>query len=117
MTDNVVELTIAQLEKLPDPTQEVLRLAACIGNNFDLTTLATVSQQPKQAVFPDLMAALQGGLILPISELDTELFIQDYKFLHDRVQQAAYQSIGEEDKSVVHLQIGRLLLQNTLQIL
>ena len=114
MTDNVVELTIARLEKLPDATQEVLRLAACIGNTFDLTTLATVSQQPKQAVFPDLMAALQAGLILPISELDTELFIQDYKFLHDRVQQAAYQLIREEDKPVLHLQIGRLLLQNAL---
>ena len=108
-----MELTIAQLEKLPEATQEVLRLAACIGNNFDLRTLATVSQQPKQAVFPELMAALQTGLILPISELDTELFIQDYKFLHDRVQQAAYQLIGEEDKPVLHLQIGRLLLQNT----
>ena len=113
ITDNVVELTIAQLEKLPEATQEVLRLAACIGNNFDLKTLATVSQQPKQAVFPELMEALQAGLILPISELDTELFIQDYKFLHDRVQQAAYQLIREEDKPVLHLQIGRLLLQNT----
>ena len=89
ITDNVVELMIGNLKKLPESTQQVLRLAACVGASFDLNTLSIVCEKSKEAVFPDLVTAIQSGLILPTSELDTELLIQDYKFLHDRVQQAA----------------------------
>ncbi len=113
ITDNVVELTIAKLKKLPQSTQEVLRLAACIGANFDLNTLSIICEKSETVIFPDLLMAIQSGLILPVSELNTELLIQDYKFLHDRVQQAAYALIDEAQKQVVHLPIGRLLLQNT----
>ena len=113
LTDNVVELTIGKLKKLPESTQKVLRLAACIGASFDLTTISIICEKPKEEVFPDLVAAIQSGLILPLSDLDEELLIEDYKFLHDRIQQAAYTLIDEEQKKAVHLQIGRLLLQNT----
>ena len=113
ITDNVVELMIGKLKKLPESTQQVLRLAACIGAYFDLTTISIICEKSKEKVFPDLVTAIQSGLILPISELDTELLIQDYKFLHDRVQQAAYALIDETQKTAVHLKIGRLLLQNT----
>ncbi|MEG4108435.1 ATP-binding protein [Microcoleus sp. S13_C5] len=113
ITDNVVELMIGNLKKLPESTQQVLRLAACVGASFDLTTISIVCEKSKEAVFPDLVTAIQSGLILPTSELDTQLLIQDYKFLHDRVQQAGYAFIDEAQKTAVHLQIGRLLLQNT----
>ncbi|MGB3513915.1 MAG: AAA family ATPase [Microcoleaceae cyanobacterium] len=112
ITDNVVELMIGKLKKLPESTQEVLRLAACIGAYFDLTTISIICEKSKEEVFPDLVTAIQSGLILPTSELDTELLIQDYKFLHDRVQQAAYALIDEAQKTAVHLKIGRLLLQS-----
>ena len=115
ITDNVVELMIGNLKKLPESTQQVLRLAACVGASFDLTTISIVCEKSKEAVFPDLVTAIQSGLILPTSELDTELLIQDYKFLHDRVQQAGYALIDEAQKTAVQLQIGRLLLQNTDQ--
>jgi predicted ATPase len=108
-----VELTIAKLKKLPQSTQEVLRLAACIGANFDLNTLSIICEKSEAVIFQDLLIAIESGLILPVSEFNTELLIQDYKFLHDRVQQAAYALIDEAQKQVVHLQIGRLLLQNT----
>jgi PAS domain S-box-containing protein len=109
-TDNVVELMLSKLKKLPETTQQILRLAACVGAEFDLETLAIVSEQTPKAIFVDLLTAIQAGLIQPFSELDKNLLVQEYKFSHDRVQQAAYILIDESQKQVVHLQIGRNLL-------
>jgi predicted ATPase/serine phosphatase RsbU (regulator of sigma subunit)/tRNA A-37 threonylcarbamoyl transferase component Bud32 len=111
ITDNVVELMIGKLKKLPPVTQQVLRLAACVGDDFDLNTLSIASEKSTSEVYKDLTAAVQSGLILPTSELDEELLIQDYKFLHDRVQQAAYLLIDEKHKQETHLKIGRILLK------
>jgi PAS domain S-box-containing protein len=113
ITDNVVELMIGKLQKLPESTQHVLRLAACVGADFDLNTLAIICERSSAKLFPKLIPAIQTGLILPTSELDQDLSIQNYKFLHDRVQQVAYTLIDEDKKQSLHLQIGRLLLQNT----
>lgn len=114
ITDNVVELMLHKLKKLPENTQQILRLAACIGAEFNLDTLSIVSEKPPETVFQDLLTAIQVGLIQPLSELDENLLIQEYKFLHDRVQQASYTLIDESQKQIVHLQIGRNLLGKTL---
>ncbi|WP_414518550.1 AAA family ATPase [Nostoc sp. PCC 9305] len=114
ITDNVVELMLIKLKKLPENTQQILRLAACVGAEFNLDTLSIVCDKPPETVFQDLLTAIQVGLIQPLSELDENLLIEEYKFLHDRVQQAAYALIGEAHKQVVHLQIGRNLLGKIL---
>lgn len=114
ITDNVVDLLLVKLKKLPESTQQVLRLSACIGAEFDLDTLAIVCGQPSKIVFEYLLPALQEGFIQPLSELDQDLLFQQYKFLHDRVQQAAYALIDSSQKQVIHLQIGRNLLEKTL---
>ncbi|MGC1244842.1 MAG: AAA family ATPase, partial [Spirulinaceae cyanobacterium] len=126
ITDDVVEFMATQLRKLPEATQEVLKLAACIGNQFDLATLAIVTQLPQEEVATALWKALQERLILAASE--TYKFFQgnenrqqyqfedisvDYRFLHDRIQQAAYSLIPSEIQKSAHLTIGRLLLKNT----
>ena len=121
ITDNVVELMIKKLKKLPEMTQQVLRLAACVGNIFDLKTLAIINQKLLHETFSQLLPAIEQGLVIPTSELKVieaqdlsyQLLIFNYKFLHDRVQQAAYTLIDEQKKKFVHLQIGRLLIRNT----
>ncbi|MFQ4138517.1 PAS domain S-box protein [Nodosilinea sp. PGN35] len=122
ITDNVVELLLRQLQKLPEATQQVLSIAACVGSEFDLETLVFSAERNSEgivcgkspkAIFQDLLEAIQAGLIQPLSDLDEDLLVQEYKFLHDRVQQAAYALIDESKKQVVHLQIGRNLLEKT----
>jgi len=124
---SVVELVASNICQQPPLTQELLKLAACIGDRFGLDVLATTSKRSPSQVVGDLWPALQKGLILPLSndykvslslapeELQKFGFDQSqlqYCFLHDRVQQAAYSLIPENQKQATHLEIGRLLLCN-----
>ena len=124
LTDDVVEFMVRRLRKLPEATQAVLKLAACVGNRFDLATLATACDRDWGAVAADLWTVLREGFVIPESE--TYKFFQGdeyeekgieagaigYRFLHDRVQQAAYSLLPDEAKASAHLSIGRLLLSN-----
>ena len=137
LTDNVVEFMAQQLQKLPAETQSVLKLAACVGNQFDLDTLAVIAEMPAAEVAQAMWPALQEGLVLPMNQ-NYKLFqaqrsleesssekggaVQGdveqlsinpvYRFLHDRIQQAAALLIEEKDLQQTHLNIGLLLLKN-----
>ena len=125
ITDNVVEFMVKKLKTLPAGAQNLLRLGACIGNSFDLKTLAIIAEQPVAAIAGELWPAVEAGLLLPqggghhqlkmlgaISAEDKTLEAVD-RFLHDRVQQAAYSLIAEDQKKATHLKIARLLLKST----
>jgi len=107
ITDNVVELMANKINKLPPETSEILQLAACIGSTFDLKTLAIISELKQQESLERLQPAIIEGLLQLLDEKS------QFKFLHGRVQQAAYTLIDNEQKKAVHLKIGQLLLANT----
>lgn len=123
LTDDVVDFMADRLQRLPNEAQETLSLAACIGNNFDLETLTRASGRPEADIAAALWQALQSGAILPTDgaykfyqpETDLEGLPSSakhsprYRFLHDRVQQAARISLSERDRANNYLRIAEVL--------
>lgn len=122
MTDNVVELMANKIQQLCEQTQAVMKLASCIGNQFDLTTLALVYEKSPAETARDMAEALTEGLIVPLGDaykvvgLDVEGLAEEtnveYKFAHDRIQQAVYSLIPEREHQEIHWRLGHLLLHH-----
>jgi predicted ATPase/signal transduction histidine kinase/tRNA A-37 threonylcarbamoyl transferase component Bud32 len=118
ITDNVVVLMADKVATLSKQAGEVLQQAGCIGSVFDLETLSVVCQCDPRQVAELCLEALEEGLVLPMDgeyRLAAYLTKPDaqYRFIHDRVQEAAYSMIEPEQRQETHLKIGRLLLKAT----
>ncbi|MDJ0836629.1 MAG: AAA family ATPase [Acidobacteriota bacterium] len=117
-SDNLVDLMVERLCRHQEETRNALKLAACLGNRFDLDTLAVIRGMRPGKTFEALLPAVQDGLILPLSHLETReeeettLVIAHFKFCHDRVQQAAWQLNDPEELPGIQYEIGNLLLDN-----
>jgi diguanylate cyclase (GGDEF)-like protein len=116
MTDNVVTLLLGKLTTLPAATQEMLALAAHLGNRFDQRELMAASERDAEATAEVLWPALQTGLLVPLNEeykyaqSPERLKGARYRFLHDRVQQAAHELVEESARAGLRLRCGRRLL-------
>jgi predicted ATPase/class 3 adenylate cyclase len=121
ITDNVVELVAARLRALPPDTRATLELAACVGSRFDLQTLSVVLGRSLGVTARALSPALRDGFVLPLDDTYKYVEASDdddggiegtaYRFVHDRVQHAAYTLLDEGARKRQHLSIGRLLLE------
>jgi len=100
-TDNVADLMVAKLNRLPVGTQQALQQFACIGNSADAATLSAVLEKSETETEAELWEALHQELIVRLEG--------SYRFVHDRIQEAAYSVIAEEVRAEAHLRIGRLL--------
>ena len=95
VSDNVVDLLLVVLKRLPETVQEVLRIAACIGNTVSLGLLARVCGLSDEQAATRLATAVGAGLLVP-----------SFRFAHDRIRQAAYLLVGEQDRRRIHVQGG-----------
>jgi predicted ATPase/serine phosphatase RsbU (regulator of sigma subunit) len=122
-SDNVVDFLVARLRRLSDSGRQVLTLAACMGQEFDLATLSFIWQRPIGELTAGLWEALREGLVIPLdasyrylaesSRADNDLgeaLRSRYRFLHDRVQQGAYELVSANERAQMHLRFGRMLL-------
>lgn len=125
ISDNVADLLVDKIDVLPTDSQALLLLASCLGNQFDLATLAILSNQTPGEVVTQIWPAVQEEFIVPLHQAYKHFHSSDFSsdisdpssvkfcFSHDRVQEAAYSKLSDTDKEATHLQAGRLLLNNT----
>jgi PAS domain S-box-containing protein len=104
-TDNVIDLMVGKLTRLPAKTQDALQQMACLGNIAEITTLSIVLGVTEEQVDKVLWPARRQELV--------ERTGDQYRFVHDRVQEAAYALIPEGERPSVHLRLGRLLAAHT----
>lgn len=104
-TDNVLELMTGKLRRQPQITQQALKRLACLGNSAKISVLKAVYEESEESIQAELLDAVRAGLVFNLDGV--------YTFLHDRIQEAAYGLIPENERPAVHLSIGRVLISST----
>ncbi|MCL6702844.1 ATP-binding sensor histidine kinase [Pseudomonas sp. T1.Ur] len=104
-TDNVVDLMVGKLSRLPVETQQALQQMACLGNVADITTLTTVLDLLPAQVHAVFWASIRQELVVRVGDA--------YAFTHDRIHEAAYSLTPPVGRAEAHLRIGRLLAAQT----
>jgi diguanylate cyclase (GGDEF)-like protein len=119
ISDNVIDFLIRNLNQLPYETIEVLKYAACIGDTFDLKTIALISGKTLSSLGRSLWISIEKEIVFPLDNNYRYINIQDvpsslemrFCFNHDRVRQAVYSLINGDEKTAIHLKIGKTFLK------
>ncbi|MGK5093905.1 AAA family ATPase [Deltaproteobacteria bacterium TL4] len=122
--ESVVEFMITRFNKLPVQTREMLQTASCIGNDFELKTLALIRDTNPSTIAKSLWPAIEKGILTPLGDYQllhvengqdlniSSDFGVHYRFRHDRLRQVAYDLMEPSIRSALHLHIGRHLLEH-----
>jgi predicted ATPase/signal transduction histidine kinase len=101
-TDNLVDLMVGRLRRLPSETQDALKLLGCLGNSADIALLELLLCLTRAELNACLRIAVQSGIIVSRGG--------QYRFLHDRIQEAAYALISPDIRAAFHFRVGKRLL-------
>ena len=104
-TNNVVDLLAEKITDLTENSQEILKLGACIGSYFDLGIMLTLCKKSEEDILPALKDVVKEGMLDRIDNI--------YSFSHDRIFEAAYSLIPDDEKKRQHYLIGSHELNNT----
>ncbi|KAL7543378.1 hypothetical protein ACHAXR_013105 [Thalassiosira sp. AJA248-18] len=106
LADNVCELLSTKMMSLPENTQLALKIASCFGNTINSTIVKTLMlASPKFSRFGiELEKAVKEGFMNIMDNAGSA-----YRFAHDKVREAAYGLIPEEERNQFHHDIGMLL--------
>lgn len=122
ITDNVVDLMTERVTRLPERVRELLKIAACIGKSFSAATVAHAGGWPAEETYDLLQEAVGQGLILHAAaagsalsgalddDTETTGHLRDYRFVHDRIQEAVGSLLSKQEKARFHRDIARALL-------
>ncbi len=119
ISDNVVDLMIDKFRQFPENTATLMKLASCIGNRFDVQTLGFLYGASPKSILEMMKTPIREGIIEAC--YDEEAFSKNatsefqgicYIFPHDRIHQAIYAMIPQEERCAIHLKIGQLLLEH-----
>ena len=101
---DLVNFLVEKVRSLPQASLDLLRFAACIGNTFDSDLLAKISNLPFAPVEENLLPCINEGLIQKREEV--------YNFVHDRIHQAVYLLVPDEEKPSIHYRLAYLILED-----
>lgn len=105
VTDNVVELLTAKIEHLSRAARRVLSLAACAGASFETKLLGAADALAPEALQGAVEDLVHEGLLVPLGDIESG----GHEFVHDRVQQAAYESLSAEERPRAHLRLAQTM--------
>lgn len=134
ITDSVIDLMIEKIQRLPLETQNLLKLAACMGDRFDARVLAVVNQASAEETTACLAPAMADGLLLRHNDTEPDVWPHSfdethadgrvdtsvigikngiwYEFFHDKVRQTVYDLVPISDRRTTHYKIGRFMLKH-----
>ncbi|XYH99593.1 AAA family ATPase [Sorangium sp. So ce1128] len=105
VTDNVVALLTEKMGRLPEEPRRLLVAGACVGADFEASLVSAAAGLPPEALRRAAEALLHEGLLVAAGDGEGEA----YAFVHDRVQQAAYELPGGDERPGLHLALARAL--------
>jgi predicted ATPase/signal transduction histidine kinase len=100
-SDNVVDLMVGRLSRLPAESQAVLRLLAFVGRRLDGSALIRIDHRGGAELGRRLRPAINAGLL--VSDRT------GFAFAHDRVQEAAYALTPVAQRGTEHARIACIL--------
>ena len=103
ITENVVDFLLHKMQNLPGNTKELISIAACIGNQFEIKVLSAVTLKSIKKIEDELRAAIAMEMIYLSGNKEGEL---QFQFCHDKFQQAGYQALAADLKKTMHLKIA-----------
>ncbi|EJK68346.1 hypothetical protein THAOC_10479 [Thalassiosira oceanica] len=100
---SIMTLIIAELGTLPLPLQNSLRIISCLGSNIKCVPTFDIISRSIGIDMTDSMKELahRGFVILEKGMM---------RFIHDKVQESAYQTLDDKGRRKNHMQFGLALL-------